>query len=378
MENRLNKHIKTVKLSGIRSFSEHAKKAKPDCVFLTIGDPDFDTPEIIKRTAIESIQNNHTHYAPGNGLLSLREAIARHENKRYGTDYTSDEVYITNGCTGALAATFLTILNAGDEVIIPTPAYTLYRPIVEMANGTVVNIDTSNDSFQITEQALKSALSENTKAILLTSPNNPTGAVYSKQTLDMIHDLLKDKPIFVIVDEVYNEIIFKECPTFMSYQDMRDRIILLQSFSKPYAMTGWRIGYMIADKPIAAYLSKMNQFMVTGITTFVQEAAIVALETDASYMRESYHKRRDYTYQRLVDMGLDVVKPEGAFYMFPSIQKFNIPSEIFCERALMEQSVAVVAGVYFDAEGFVRVSYCTSEELLKEGLDRLEKFVKSL
>lgn len=378
MENRLNKNITQVKLSGIRKFSEYAKSVRPDAIFLTIGDPDFDTPEVIKQKAIESLNNNETHYAPGNGMTTLRQAIVDYENKFYNTDYQLNECYISTGCTGALAATFLTICNEGDEIIVPSPFYTLYRPIIEMSHGTVVNIDTSRTSFQFTREMLEAAITENTKAILLTSPNNPTGAVYSQETLEMVHDVLKDKEIFVIVDEVYNRVVYKPCPSFVQFQDMRDRIIILQSFSKPFAMTGWRIGYIIADAPVAKYLSNMNQFLVTGITTFVQQAAIVALKTDTQYMVEAYQRRRDYAYARVIEMGLECVKPEGAFYMFPSIKKFGLSSEEFCNRALLDYGVACVAGVHFEGEGFIRISYCTSDAEIKEGLDRLEKFVKSL
>lgn len=378
MEKYLNRSISQVELSGIRRFSQHAKTVRPNHVSLTVGDPSFATPEAVKQAAIASINQDHTHYPPGEGINALRKAIAAYENGFYGTDYKPEEVVITTGATGGLAATFFSILEAGDEVIVPAPYYALYKPIIEVTGGVIRTIDTAPDGFQLDETKLRAVLSERTKAILLNSPNNPTGAVYNQESLEVVYQLAKAADLFVIVDEVYNKIIYTEFPTFMQFKDIRDRIILIQSFSKPYAMTGWRIGYTIADQPIADAISKMNQFMTTGITSFIQEACLVALEADYSAMVEEYQVRRDYAYGRLVAMGMDVNLPDGAFYLFPSIQKYQMSSEAFCERALLEQEVALVAGTYFDGEGYIRICYCGSMDNLAEGLDRLERFINSL
>lgn len=378
MKHRISDNIKQVELSGIRRFTEYAKSVRPDCVFLTIGDPDFNTPERIKEAAISSIQKNNTHYPIGDGNLALRQKIALKENETYQSDYTAEEIFITNGCTGALAACFFTILNPGDEVIVPSPFYTLYRPIIEMAKGVVVTIDTTNSDFQLTTAQLDAAISDKTKAIILTSPNNPTGSIYSEASLEAVYQTTKEREVFVILDDVYNQIVYQDCPTFRVYKDMRAKTIILQSFSKPYAMTGWRIGYIMADHSIAHFFSMMNQFLTTGVVSFVQEASLTALDLEPTDMVETYRKRMEYGYKRLIEMGFDCVKPSGAFYFFPSIKKFGLTSEEFCERALLEYGVACVAGIYFESEGYIRLSYCTSDELLEEGLNRLESFVNSL
>ena len=227
--------------------------------------------------------------------------------------------------------------------------------------------------------ALAAALTPRTKAIILTSPNNPTGCVYTKETLDAVHAILQDKPIFVLCDDVYRTLTYcEDYHSFAEYQDMRDRIIVVQSFSKPYAMTGWRLGYCMADAKLMDRIQVFHQYCVTSVPSFVQRACVTALETDTSDVVEIFRRRRDYVYQRLVDMGLDVEKPEGAFYMFVDIRKFGMDSNTFCTRMLKEGLVGVIPGIHFGTEGFMRLSYCYSDADLKEGLDRIEKFIKSL
>ena len=240
-------------------------------------------------------------------------------------------------------------------------------------------LPTEKNRFQISKEALEKAITPKTKALVLTSPNNPTGCIYTKETLEGIHEVLKDRPIFVICDEVYRQFVYTEgYQSFSAYQDMRDRIIVIQSFSKPYAMTGWRVGYLMADAKLKDRIQVMHQYDVTSAPAFFQPACVAALNFDTSGFREIYRRRRDYVYQRLMDMGLDVQEPEGAFYMFINIEKFGMDSLTFCTRMLKEGLVALVPGCYFGTEGFMRLSYCYSDEALKEGLDRMERFIKSL
>lgn len=242
-----------------------------------------------------------------------------------------------------------------------------------------VSLPTEHNHFQIVPEELKAAITDRTKAIILTSPNNPTGCVYTKETLDAVHAILRDKPIFVLCDDVYRTLTYcEDYHSFAEYQDMRDRIIVVQSFSKPYAMTGWRLGYCMADAKLMDRIQVFHQYCVTSVPSFVQRACVTALETDTSDVVEIFRRRRDYVYQRLVDMGLDVEKPEGAFYMFVDIRKFGMDSNTFCTRMLKEGLVGVIPGIHFGTEGFMRLSYCYSDADLKEGLDRIEKFIKSL
>jgi len=286
---------------------------------------------------------------------------------------------MTVGATEALFAAFSTILNPGDEVIIPTPAFLLYEALVQLRQGVTVHLPTEHNGYQINPEELKAAITDKTKAIVLTSPNNPTGCIYTKEALDAIHEILKDKPIFVLCDDVYRSLVYSgEYHSFAEYQDMRDRIIVINSFSKPYAMTGWRLGYCMADAPIMDRIQVFHQYSVTSVPAFVQKACVKALETDVSPVREIFRKRRDYVYKRLVDMGLEVQEPEGAFYMFINIKKYGMDSNTFCTRMLKEGLVGLIPGVHFGTEGYMRLSYCYSDEDLKEGLDRIEKFINTL
>ena len=250
-----------------------------------------------------------------------------------------------------------------------------------MANydGKVVVVSPNTETFQPNLKELEEKITEKTKAVIVNSPNNPTGCVYTKETLDAVHAILRDKPIFVLCDDVYRTLTYcEDYHSFAEYQDMRDRIIVVQSFSKPYAMTGWRLGYCMADAKLMDRIQVFHQYCVTSVPSFVQRACVTALETDTSDVVEIFRRRRDYVYQRLVDMGLDVEKPEGAFYMFVDIRKFGMDSNTFCTRMLKEGLVGVIPGIHFGTEGFMRLSYCYSDADLKEGLDRIEKFIKSL
>ena len=342
MDLTLNNAVMGVELSGIRQFT-YLVRDTPGACALTIGEPDLNTPDVIKEAAKAALDANDTHYPPGNGYPYALEAISK------------------------------------DEVIIPTPAFGLYEALVQLQGGVPVSLPTEHNHFQIVPEELKAAITDRTKAIILTSPNNPTGCVYTKETLDAVHAILRDKPIFVLCDDVYRTLTYcEDYHSFAEYQDMRDRIIVVQSFSKPYAMTGWRLGYCMADAKLMDRIQVFHQYCVTSVPSFVQRACVTALETDTSDVVEIFRRRRDYVYQRLVDMGLDVEKPEGAFYMFVDIRKFGMDSNTFCTRMLKEGLVGVIPGIHFGTEGFMRLSYCYSDADLKEGLDRIEKFIKSL
>ena len=283
------------------------------------------------------------------------------------------------GATEALSAAFSAILNPGDEVIIPTPAFGLYEALVRLRGAVPVFLPTEHSRFQIVPEELAAAITPRTKAIVLTSPNNPTGCVYTHETLEGIHHVLRDKPIFVICDDVYRALCYTDdYHSFAEYADMRDRSIVVQSFSKPYAMTGWRLGYCMADAPVMSRIQVLHQYGVTSIPSFVQRACVTALGLPTDGVAEIFRKRRDYVYRRLRGMGLTVEEPQGAFYMFIDIRAFGMDSVTFCTRMLKENLVGLIPGIYFGTEGFMRLSYCYSDGDLKEGLDRVERFIKSL
>lgn len=378
MDLTLNSAVLGEELSGIRRFT-FLVRGTPGACALTIGEPDQDTPEVVKEAAKAALDANDTHYPPGNGYPYMLEAISRFEEKAHGLRYDPEEIILTIGATEGLFIALSTVLNPGDEVIIPTPAFSLYESITRLCRGVPVCLPTEKNRFQIDPEQLKAAITPRTKAIILTSPNNPTGCIYTRETLDGIHGILKDKPIFVLCDDVYRTLTYTDSyHSFAEYQDMRDRIIVINSFSKPYAMTGWRLGWCMADAPIRDRMQIFHQYAVVSAPAFVQPACVAALEKDTGDVVEIFRKRRDYVYQRLVDMGLEVQKPEGAFYMFINIEKYGMDSLTFCEKMLKEGLVGLIPGVYFGTEGYMRLSYCYSDEDLKEGLDRIEKFIKTL
>lgn len=375
----LNESLDNLQLSGIRRITAKAKQT-PGCILLTLGEPDGNTAEAVKAEVAASLAENDTHYPPNNGKDFLREAIAAHMARR-GLSYAADEVIATCGATEALFVALTCVMNPGDEAVVPTPAFGLYESIITLNRGVFVPLDTRASSFQITENALARVASERTKAIVLTSPNNPTGCVYDERSLDAVARFARERDVFVVCDDVYASLAYDDAPYkgfACRYPDLRDRVIVCDSFSKPYAMTGWRLGWVAADAPLIAQMAKIHQYMVSSVPSFVQRAAACALEQDVSAARESYRARRDYVVERLAAMGLSTVRPAGAFYAFPSIEKFGMSSEEFCLRLIDEAGVALVPGSCFSAEGFVRISYCCSMDAIEEGLDRLEGFVRRL
>ena len=372
----LNENLAELRRSGIRLYTNLAKTV-PGCVMLTIGEPDFDTPQPIKDAAQAALMQNRTHYAPNQGTPELLDAIAQFETRR-GMACKPEQVLVTAGATGALFTALLGILNAGDEVIIPTPAFPLYESIILAAGAKPVLLDISADGFQLTENSLASAISEKTKAIILNSPNNPTGAVLSEQSLAAVKQAVLGKPIFVICDNVYQGLSAVKCPDLSLDEDLRDQLFLCQSFSKPYAMTGWRVGYLVGPADVMARLLLLHAAELASIPTFLQDACVTALSVSTKKMAETYANRREFVCHRLQKMGLSFPEPRGAFYVFPDISKFGISDEEFCTRLIKEAGVATVPGSCFSCPGHIRISYCCADGALKTGLDRLEEFLQTL
>ena len=378
MQNRLNAALYTAKRSAIREFTALAK-ATPGCVGLTLGEPDFDTPVPIRAAAAEAMERGETHYINNNGVLPLREKIAALERTLSGMDYTAEEIIVTAGATEALFAALFGVLNPGDEVIIPSPAFLLYEEIVKLCRGVPVFLDTAPDGFQIDGEKLTALITPKTKAIVLNSPNNPTGCVYTRESLDAVYRAVKNISVFVICDDVYRRLVYTEdWHSFAEYRDLRDRLLVVQSFSKPYAMTGWRMGYLMGDAPIIERIALLHQYMITSTPAPFQRAAIAALDYDPAELVETYRRRRAFVLARLREIGLDVTEPLGAFYAFPSIEKFGLGSAEFCKRMIREAGLAVTPGYCFGGEGHIRLSYCYADAALTEGLNRLERFVRSL
>ncbi len=372
----LNRNLNGLKRSSIRTFTNLAN-ATPGCIKLTIGEPDAATPEVIKNAAKAALNTDRTHYAPNQGNGDLRAAIAAAETAR-GNAVESEQVLITLGATQALFTALLGILNPGEEVIVPTPAFPLYESIITVAGARMVSMDLTETGFQITAELLASHITENTKAILLNSPNNPTGTVLNEASLAAVKKAVLGKPIFLICDNVYQLLSDGKCPDLTLDRELKEQTILCQSFSKPWAMTGWRVGYLTCPKYVMDRLLLLSAAEIASVPTFLQDAAVQALNTDVSGMRQTYRRRRDYVCRRLDAMGLSYPAPEGAFYVFPDVSRFGMGSEEFCTRLIREAGLAAVPGSCFGAEGYIRLSYCNSEDELEEGLNRLEAFIQRL
>lgn len=372
----LNQNLSALKRSQIRVFANLAK-ATPGCASLTIGEPDLDTPEAIKQAAVAALMANQTHYAPNQGTPALRQAIADFETRR-GNPTAPEQVLVTVGACQALFTALLGILNPGEEIVVPTPGFGLYETIATIAGARTVPLDVTKTGFQITKESLDAVITDKTKAIIVNSPCNPTGVIFSRESLRNVKEAVLGKPIFVICDNVYHDLSYAHCPDISCDADLKDQMILCQSFSKPWAMTGWRIGYLTCPEYVMDRLLLLSAATITAIPTFLQEAAVTALNTSVEPMREIYRKRRDYVCQRLKDMGLSFPEPEGAFYVFVDIAKFGLDSATFCTRMIQEGLLAAVPGGCFGADGYIRLSYCYSDEELKTGLDRLEAFIATL
>ncbi len=370
-----NSDLALLATSGIRRFNALANQT-PGCVKLTLGEPEFDTPQAVKDAVAASLAAGKTHYPPNNGTAELLGALSAYMG-RQGLAYAPEELIVTCGATEALSATLQALLDPGDEVVIPAPAFGLYETVVRAAHGKVRFLDTSADAFAINEDQLRAVVGERTKAIVITSPNNPTGCVYGAGSLDAVARVAAETGICVICDDVYNRLCYADgLERFaVRHPELRDQTVVVDSFSKPWAMTGWRIGWLAAAPALKAQIEKMHQYLISSIPAFVQDAAVVALGCDVEPMRETYRRRRDLVVARLGQMGLPLTVPEGAFYAFPDVSGLGMGSVELCELLVREAGVACVPGTCFGCEGFMRLSYCVADDALELGLDRLEKFV---
>ena len=386
----INRRIADVPPSGIRKFFDIVRQM-PQAISLGVGEPDFVTPWSIRDAAIQSIEDGQTQYTSNWGLESLREKIAAYLRMRYRVTYSpKDEVLVTVGASEGIDIALRAITCPGDEVLIPEPSYVSYAPCVTFAGGVAVPVKTSAaNEFAITPEALRAAITEKTKALILPYPNNPTGGVMTKNQLREIAQVLGETEIVVISDEIYSELVYSghEHTAFAAIEGMRERTITINGFSKAFAMTGWRVGYLCAPRELIAPMFKIHQYTMLCASMQGQVAADRALgrafETgfeDVKTMVRSYDRRRRLMVERLNAMGLDCFEPKGAFYVFPSIASTGLSSEEFCTRLLKEKQVACVPGTAFgeSGEGHIRCSYATSLENLTEALGRIEAFVLSL
>lgn len=371
--------------SGIRRFFELIIDTK-DIVSLGIGEPDFVTPSSIINRAVSTLKEGKTSYTSNTGLIELREEISKYIVKKLDCYYDpKTEVFITLGVSEGADLTLRAILNAGDEVIFPEPGYVCYPPLIALAGGKVVPIDTTTSNFIPKPEDIKKAITKKTKAIVLCSPNNPTGTIIPTPILEEIANLAKKHDFWVITDEIYAEIIFDNIKykTIASFEGMKERTLVLSGFSKAFAMTGWRLGYICGPKSFVERALKIHQYSALCAPIMSQYAAIEALKNglpEVELMRQAYERRRNLIFDGLTQIGLDVVKPEGSFYCFPSIKKTGLNSEEFSIRLLQEEKCAVIPGNGFGktGEGFVRCCFATSEENISKALERIEKFCKKL
>lgn len=384
MENLLNKNVREIEISGIRKFYNLMSNYK-NVVSLTIGQPDFPTPEHIKEFAKSSIDGNKTIYTPNAGLMELRTAAAKYFESKYNLSYNPEnEIIVTNGASEAIDIALRTLLDDQSEVILPGPVYPGYEPIIKLCGAKAVYADTTNTDFKLTPKLLKDSITDKTRCIILPYPSNPTGCVMDYYELEKLAEILEDKNIFLLSDEIYSELNYSEKHlSIANFKGMKDKTIIINGLSKSHSMTGWRIGFTLAPEYITKNMLKVHQYNATCACTISQYAALEALQRgydDSKEMLKEYRVRRDYVLSRLISMGLDVVTPNGAFYIFPSIKKYNMTSFDFAIKLLEEARVAVVPGDAFSqlGEGFIRISYACSMEILKEGLDRIENFVKTL
>ena len=385
MRNPLSERITEIPSSGIRRFFDIVSEMK-DAISLGVGEPDFNTPWHIREEGIYSLEKGRTFYTSNAGLKELKSEISSYLSRRFEVTYDPDhEVMVTVGGSEAIDVALRAMLDPGDEVLIPQPSYVSYVPCTILANGVPVIIDLeAKDQFKLTGEKLLEKITDKTKVLILPFPNNPTGAVMDAKELKEIADIVVKKDLFVLSDEIYAELTYgDDHTTIAAFPGMKDRTVLINGFSKSYAMTGWRLGYAAAPRMILEQMLKIHQFAIMCAPTTSQYAAIAALrdgDSDVSAMRESYDQRRRYLMHAFEEMGLDCFEPHGAFYTFPSIKRFGMTSDEFATRLLMEEKVAVVPGTAFGdcGEGYLRISYAYSLKSLKEALSRMERFIKKL
>lgn len=385
MRNPLSDKIVSIEPSGIRKFFDIVNEMK-DAISLGVGEPDFDTPWHIREEGIYSLERGRTFYTSNAGLKELKEEIAAYLDRRFDLPYDlGHEIVVTIGGSEAIDAAFRAMLNPGDEVLLPQPSYVSYEPCIVLADGVPVPIALrEEDGFKLTKELLLGAITDKTKILVMPFPNNPTGAIMTKEDLEEIVDVIIEKDLFVISDEIYSELTYgSNHVSIASFPGMKERTIVINGFSKSYAMTGWRLGYACGPRVIMDQILKIHQYAIMCAPTTSQYAAVSALkkgDADVERMRTAYNQRRNYLMRRFDKMGLQCFEPFGAFYVFPSIKEFGLTSEEFATRLLQQEKVAVVPGTAFgtSGEGYVRISYAYSIEDLKEALERVEHFIAGL
>lgn len=385
MRNPLSERIVDIPFSGIRKFFDIAAEMQ-DVISLGVGEPDFDTPWHIRDEGIYSLEKGRTAYTSNAGLKELKMEIAKYLERRFQVSYDYDsEMMITVGGSEAIDMAMRAMLDPGDEVLIPQPSYVSYVPCAVLANGTpvIINLKEENE-FRLTAEELRNAITPKTKLLVLPFPNNPTGAIMERRDLEAIAEVIIEHDLFVLSDEIYGELTYlDDHVTIASLPGMRERTVLINGFSKAYAMTGWRLGYACAPKVILEQMLKIHQYAIMCAPTTSQYAAVEAVrngDADVAQMREEYNGRRRYLIHRFQEMGLSCFEPFGAFYAFPCIKEFGMSSDEFATRMLQEEKVVVVPGTAFGecGEGFLRISYAYSLEKLKEALDRMEGFITKI
>ena len=387
MRNPLSETIVNIKPSGIRKFFDQVSEMNDkDVISLGVGEPDFDTPWHVRDEGIYSLEKGRTFYTSNSGLKELREEICNYLDRRYQVSYDwHHETIVTVGGSEGIDIAMRAMLDPGDEVLIPQPSYVSYEPCAILAGGKPVIIELkAENEFRLTPEELLEYITDKTKILVLPYPNNPTGAIMERADLEKIAEIVMEKDIFVLSDEIYSELSYKgDHVTIASIPGMKERTILINGFSKAYAMTGWRLGYACGPREIIEQMTKIHQFAIMCAPTTSQYAAVEAMrngDADVATMREAYDQRRRYLVNAFKEMGLECFEPYGAFYIFPCIKEFGMTSEEFAERFLKEEKVAVVPGTAFgdSGEGFLRISYAYSLQNLKAALERLDRFVKKL
>lgn len=385
-ENILSEKVKSIKFSGIRKFFDIAA-SMDNIISLSVGEPDFKTPFIIRKAAIRTLEKGKTAYTANAGMAELRQEIAGYLKDRINVEYDpAHEIIVTVGGSEAIDVSFRAILNDGDEVLIPEPSFVCYAPLVTMAGGVPVTIETKAENlFKLTPEQLLEKITPKTKALVLPYPNNPTGAVMRRNELEAIADVLRERSIMVISDEIYSELTFGEerHVSISEIDGMKERTIVINGFSKAFAMTGWRLGYAAGPAPIMLQMLKLHQYGIMCSPTVSQYAAITALRecrSDVEYMVSEYDMRRRLIVDGFNRMGLSCFEPEGAFYVFPCIKSTGLTSQEFCQRLIYEKQVAVVPGDAFGScgEGFIRVSYAYSINHITTALSRIKEFLDEL
>ena len=381
----LSGKVTTLKPSGIRKFFDLAAEVK-DVIALTIGEPDFKTPWHIREAGIDSLKKGHTWYTANAGLIELRQEASKYLKRRFNLEYEANNIFITVGGSEAIDLTVRALIDEGDEMLLPIPSFVCYDPICRLAGGKVVTIETKRENdFRLTAEDLRAAITPKTKLLVLPFPNNPTGAVMRREHLEEIAEVLRGTDIMVLSDEIYAELTYgnERHVSIAEIDGMKERTVIVNGFSKAYAMTGWRLGYVAGPSPIISQMLKIHQFGIMSSPTTSQYAAIVAMrdcDNEVEEMKKQYDMRRRFLVKAFNDMGLDCFTPEGAFYVFPCIKSTGLSSAEFCEKLLRSKKVAVVPGDAFgtSGEGFVRVSYSYSLEHIMEATKRIKEFIEEL